>query len=107
NVDDRDVERFLKLFTFLDLAEIARLAALAGADIREGKQALAYQETKIVPGEEAAETAQRAARAAFGAGNAGEDVPTHALDPAEIVAGAKIVDLLAAAGLVRSKSDAR
>jgi tyrosyl-tRNA synthetase len=107
NVDDRDVERFLKLFTFLELGEIARLAALAGAEIRAAKQALAFEVTKIVHGEEAAQAAERAARAAFGGGSAGEDVPSHAVSAAELAAGLKIVDLLAASGLAASKSVAR
>ena len=108
NVDDRDVGRFLKLFTFLPMEEIARLAAVEGAELRAGKQALAFEVTKTVHGQEAAETAQRAAQAAFGGGAAGgADVPTHKLSQAELTAGAKIVDLLAASGLAPSKSAAR
>ena len=108
NVDDRDVGRFLKLFTFLPMDEIARLAAAEGAELRAGKQALAFEVTKTVHGQEAAETAQRAAQAAFGGGGAGgADVPTHKLSQAELQAGAKIVDLLAASGLAPSKSAAR
>ncbi|WP_163071418.1 tyrosine--tRNA ligase, partial [Acinetobacter baumannii] len=38
NTEDADVERFLKLFTTLPLAEIARLAALGGAEINEAKK---------------------------------------------------------------------
>src|SRR5512137_2417562 len=66
NVDDRDVGRFLKLLTFLPLDEIARLAALEGAELRLAKQALAFAVTTIVHGEGEATRAQDAARAAFG-----------------------------------------
>ncbi|HEY0713169.1 MAG TPA: tyrosine--tRNA ligase [Polyangia bacterium] len=108
NVDDRDVERFLKLYTFLPLDEVARLAALTGANIREAKRVLAFEVTKNVHGEKAANTADRAARAAFGGGaEGGADVPTHALSAGEADAGMKVVDLLAAAGLAVSKSAAR
>jgi tyrosyl-tRNA synthetase len=107
NVDDRDVVRFLKLFTFLPLEEIARFEALAGAELRAAKRVLAFEVTKIVHGEEAAQTAQRAAAAAFGEGAPGEDVPTYALTVAELTAGAKVVDVLAASGLAASKSAAR
>jgi tyrosyl-tRNA synthetase len=109
NVDDRDVGRFLKLFTFLPLPDVQRLAAMEGAELRTAKQALAYEVTKIVHGEEAADSAQRAARAAFGGGDdgAGADVPTHAVAAAEMAAGLKLVDLLAACGLAASKSVAR
>jgi tyrosyl-tRNA synthetase len=110
NIDDRDVGRFLKLLTFLPMAEIQGLAAAQGAELRAGKQALAFEVTRIVHGQEAAETAQRAAQAAFGGAGGGEggaDVPTHHLSLAELAAGAKIVDLLAASSLAASKSAAR
>jgi tyrosyl-tRNA synthetase len=106
NVDDRDVERFLKLLTFLPMEEISRLAALQGAELRIAKQALAYEVAAIVHGREAAETAQNAARAAFG-GSGGDLVPTYTVAALELSAGIRIVDLLAAAGLAVSKSAAR
>jgi tyrosyl-tRNA synthetase len=106
NVDDRDVERFLKLLTFLPLAEIGRLAALEGAELRIAKQSLAYAVTTIVHGEAEAQRAQQAAHAAFG-GSGGDLVPTHAVPSADVASGLKIVDLLAAAGLANSKSSAR
>jgi tyrosyl-tRNA synthetase len=107
NVDDRDVVRFLKLFTFLPMDEIERFAALEGAELRAAKQALALEATAIVHGGEAAEQARRAAEAAFGGGGAGDLVPTHVVAAAELAAGLKIVDLLTAAGLAASKSAAR
>jgi tyrosyl-tRNA synthetase len=66
NVDDRDVARLLRLFTFLPMPELQKLSALEGAELRVAKQTLAFEVTKIVHGDEAAEAAQRAARAAFG-----------------------------------------
>ena len=102
NVDDRDVVRFLKLLTFLPMAEIEKLAALQGAELRVAKGTLAFAATEIVHGREAAEAAQKAALAAFGGGGAGELVPTF-----ETTVGVKMVDLLAAAGLAASKSAAR
>lgn len=108
NVDDRDVGRFLKLLTFLPMEEIERLTALQGAEIRTAKQVLAFEVTRNIHGDEAAHAAQNAARAAFGgAGEGGGDVPSHKLSRAELQAGAKIVDLLAASGLAASKSAAR
>jgi tyrosyl-tRNA synthetase len=109
NVDDRDVARLLRLFTFLPMAELQKLSALEGAELRVAKQTLAFEVTSIVHGAEAAETAQRAARAAFGGAEdgAGADVPTHAVSRDELAAGLKVVDLLAAAGLAASKSAAR
>jgi len=106
NVDDRDVARFLKLLTFLPLAEIAKLAALEGAELRAAKQALAFHATAIVHGEAEARRAEQAARAAFGGGG-GELVPTYAVAAPALAAGLRTVDLLAAAGLASSKSAAR
>jgi tyrosyl-tRNA synthetase len=106
NVDDRDVGRFLKFLTFLPVDEISRLASAEGAELRAAKQALAFETTAIVHGKEAAQTAQEAARAAFGGGG-GELVPTHAVTGSDLQAGVKIVDLLFAAGLATSKSSAR
>jgi tyrosyl-tRNA synthetase len=106
NVDDRDVGRFLKLLTFLPMDEIHRLEALEGAELRCAKQTLAFETTAIVHGREAAEMAKNAARAAFG-GTGGDLVPTHTVTVADLAAGIKSVDLLAAAGLAVSKSAAR
>jgi tyrosyl-tRNA synthetase len=108
NVDDRDVGRFLRLFTFLPMPEVERLSAVAGAELRSAKQALAFEVTKIVHGEEAAHSAQRAARAAFGGEEeSGAEVPTHPIFDLELKTGLKVVDLLVAAGLASSKSAAR
>jgi tyrosyl-tRNA synthetase len=107
NVDDRDVVRFLKLLTFLPLDEIARFAALEGAELRSAKQALAYAVTETVHGKSAADKAQMAAQAAFGGGGTGDLVPTHSVAPATLTDGLKIVDLLYASGLAVSKSAAR
>jgi tyrosyl-tRNA synthetase len=108
NVDDRDVGKFLKLFTFLPTAEILRLEALQGAELRAAKQVLAFEVTKLLHGEAAARDAQQSAQAAFGGGGAGDaNVPSHGLRAAELAAGVKVVDLLAACGLAASKSAAR
>jgi len=66
NVDDRDVERFLALFTFLPMAEVRELGALPGAEIRRAKEVLALETTAITHGREAAEGARAASWALFG-----------------------------------------
>ncbi len=65
NVEDADVERFLKLFTTLPLDEVARLAALGGSEINEAKKILATEATALVHGREAAEQAAETARKTF------------------------------------------
>jgi tyrosyl-tRNA synthetase len=102
NVEDADVGRFLKLFTFLSLEEIADLEALEGADIRQAKERLALEATAIAHGREEAERAQAGARAAFGSGSDVDSIPQLATGlPVSLIA------FLADSGLCQSKSDAR
>ena len=108
NVEDAKVEQLLKLYTFLSLEEIARLATLAGADIRAAKETLAFEATRLSHGIEAAEQARAASRALFaGGGDLGEGVPTTTVTSAELTAGIALVDLLVLAGLAKSKGEAR
>ena len=78
NTDDRDVGRFLRLFTDIPLNEIERLERLQGSEINDAKVALANAVTAMVRGEEAATKAEATARETF-AGGAGEDLPTLAV----------------------------
>jgi len=75
NVDDRDVGRFLRLFTDLPLDEIVRLEALEGAEINAAKIMLANEVTKLVRGGEASASAEATASQTFAAGGAGDDLP--------------------------------
>ncbi|MBD59420.1 MAG: tyrosine--tRNA ligase [Citromicrobium sp.] len=74
NTDDRDVGRFLRLFTDIPLDEIERLERLEGAEINDAKIALANAVTALVRGEDAAAKAEATARETF-AGGAGGDLP--------------------------------
>ncbi len=107
NTTDDDVERFLKLFTFLPLEQIEELARLEGAAINQAKQVLAYEVTKIVHGEAEAKNAQQAARAAFGGGEAAEGVPTSAMDRERLAQGVAAFVLFNEVGLCKSSSEAR
>ncbi len=104
NVDDRDVGRFLRLYTFLPLVECQRLEALPGADIREAKRVLARELTVRVHGAAAAAEAERAAEAMV-SGLASADLPTHAVDRNSDAA--RLLVVLAESGLAKSRSDAR
>ena len=66
NTDDRDVGQFLALFTFLPMEKIEEYHKLEGAGLREAKEVLAYEATKIVHGEQEARKARSASRAIFG-----------------------------------------
>lgn len=103
NVDDRDVGRFLRLYTFLPLDRIASLDALEGAEIREAKRVLAREVTTLVHGADAAEHAEAAA-AAMVEGTAAADLPTHTITSDEET---KLVVALAESGLCKSRGEAR
>lgn len=102
NTDDRDVGRFLRLFTDLPLDEIARLEALQGAEINEAKKILANEATAMCRGADAATGAAETARRTFEEGSAGDTLPTFA-----VAGGIAVVDALVALGLVASKGEAR
>ncbi|MGR6327633.1 tyrosine--tRNA ligase [Sphingomonas sp. XXL09] len=103
NTDDRDVGRFLRLFTDLPLEEIALLEALPGAEINEAKKVLANEATAMCRGRAAAEEAAETARRTFEEGTSGGALPTVT------VAGGSIgvVDALIALGFAKSKGEAR
>jgi len=107
NVDDRDVGRFLRYFTFLSLEEIKTLETLEGADLRQAKAMLAFEVTKNVHGEDAARQAREAAQALFGHGTGAESVPQINLPKQNFQPDMGVVDLFVTAGLANSKSEAR
>ena len=79
NTADADVIRFLKLFTDLDLLRIALFAKFAGAELNQCKELLATEATALLHGRAAAQQAENTARATFGEGGIGADLPTLAL----------------------------
>jgi len=108
NTDDRDVGRFLSLFTFLPMDEIQKLASLQGADTRQAKAILAYEATKITHGEEEAKNAQQAAQSAFtGASNGADNLPTTEVGSVRLEEGINVIELFVEANLGNTKSEVR
>ncbi len=107
NSEDADVGRFLKLFTRLPLAEIARLEALGGAEINEAKKVLANEATALLHGTEAAEAAAATARKTFEEGALAESLPTIDVAAAEFDVGLGALSAFVRAGLVASTGEAR
>jgi tyrosyl-tRNA synthetase len=107
NVDDRDVQRFLKYYTFLPLEEVACLSALQGAELRQAKEVLAFEVTKLTHGEDEARLARDTAHALFDGTGELAGVPETAIPQVRLAAGVPVVDLLVETGLVASKSAAR
>ena len=103
NTDDRDVGRFLRLFTDIELDEIARLEALGGSEINEAKKILADAATALARGPQAAVDAAETARRTFEEGVGGADLPSITVADAAI----SLVDAMAALGLAVSKKEAR
>jgi tyrosyl-tRNA synthetase len=107
NTEDADVERFLKLYTTMPMAEIARLAALGGAEINEAKKVLATEVTAMLHGRDAADAAAETARKTFEDGGLATDLPSIAVSRAELAAGLGALTAFVKAGLVPSTGEAR
>ncbi len=106
NVDDSDVNKCLRMLTFLPMDEVNRLSALEGSAINEAKEILAFEITKLVHGKEEAKKALEGARAAFGGGDALEHMPTTKMEKSAFEGEGKgLVSLIRELGLVSSNAD--
>lgn len=107
NTEDADVGRFLRLFTDIPLAEIARLEALGGAEINEAKKILATAATALAHGAEAAQAAADSARSLFETGAGAAEIPGVTIPMGEVGEGLPAFRLVALAGLAASNAEAR
>lgn len=106
NVADADVEKCLRMLTFLPMDEVRRLAALEGQEINKAKEILAFEVTKLVHGEEEAQKALEGARAAFGGGGNMANIPTVQKAAADFAGeGVGIVNFIKDLGLVPSNRE--
>lgn len=103
NVDDRDVGRFLRLFTDLALDEVRRLEQLEGAEINAAKVVLANEVTRLVRGEEAARSAETTAAQTFAGDGFGEALPILAIPPE----GVRLMAALTKLGFAASGGEAK
>ncbi len=106
NTEDGDVARFLKLFTMLPLDEIAKLAALQGAELNVAKKVLATEATALVHGRAAADEAAGTARKTFEEGTLAENLPSVEIARAEMDS-LGVLSAFVRAGLVASNGEAR
>ncbi|MBB4954102.1 tyrosyl-tRNA synthetase [Agrobacterium vitis] len=107
NTEDADVARFLKLFTKLPMDEVARLAALGGAELNEAKKVLATEVTAILHGRAAAEEAAETARKTFEEGALADNLPSIEVATSELESGIGLLALIVKAGLATSNGEAR
>ena len=106
NVGDDDVNKCLRMLTFLPMEEVNRLSALEGAEINKAKEVLAYEVTKLVHGEEEAKKALDGARAAFSGGGSMDNVPTTVMPRDKFAGeGMGVVNLIRELGLVPSNGE--
>jgi len=125
NTDDRDVMRFLALFTFLPMEEVEEYGKIRGAEIRKAKEILAFEATKIIHGENEAEKARDASKSVFGRGefklpklqmngegrqeidSAEDAIPTTLINMEKISEGIPAFKLFETTSLCASGSEAR
>ena len=104
NTDDRDVIRFLKMFTDLTLKKIDEIK---NNNINELKILLANEATAMLHGKPATKKAEQTAKKTFETGSIGEDLPTIKVNKKEIENGINIIDLVIKSNLLISKSEVR
>jgi tyrosyl-tRNA synthetase len=107
NTTDEDVTRFMKLYTYISLEDIAEYGKWECAELNKAKEILAYETTKIVHGQEEADKARATAKSIFeNQGGVADSAPTHELTSAEVI-GQSVVDITVKIGLFDSKGEAR
>ena len=104
NVDDRDVLKFLKMFTDLDIEEIDRIK---NEDINLLKIKLANETTKMLHGKKAAQNAEQAAKEAFSGGSLGSTLPSIKIKSKDFTKKFSIIELVVLSRLEKSKSEIR
>jgi len=125
NTDDRDVARFLALFTFLPMSEIRAIRKLTGADLNSAKMVLAFEATRIAHGDDDATQAYQSARQVFGArippksilpsstihrdkaNTTGTSVPSSGVGIEDLKSGIPAFKMFHRVGLANSSSAAR
>ena len=104
NTDDRDVIKFIKMFTDIDLKKISQIE---DDDINKLKILLANEATSMLHGKQAANKAQETAKKTFESGSIGSDLPSIKFTKKEIESGINLIDLVIASKLLNSKSEVR
>ena len=104
NIDDRDVLRFLKMFTDLELEKINEIK---NENVNKLKIILANEATSMLHGKIAAQKAEETAKNTFEKGNIGTDLPIIEVKNKDISNGLNIIDLVVLSKLINSKSEVR
>ena len=104
NIDDRDVIKFLKMFTDLNIEEIENIK---NEDINQLKIKLANETTSMLHGKKAAVNSEQAAKEAFSGNSLGSNLPTIKIKSKDINKSLTIIELVVLSKLENSKSEIR
>jgi tyrosyl-tRNA synthetase len=108
NVSDADVDKCIKMLTFIPIEEILEMEKWDPSRVNEKKEILAFELTSLVHGKEEAKKAQDGARALFTGGGNMENVPAVSLKEEDFRDGVvDILQVLVSAGLCSTRSEAR
>ena len=107
NTDDKDVIRFLKLFTDISMHEINKLSKLEGEEINDAKKILANELTKNTHGKAISEKVYNSALETFEKRVISENLPVKVLNPDDFSHGFGLLSILVEVGFASSNSDAR
>ena len=105
NSDDRDVEKFLKFFTEIDVKKIQDIKK--SLDINELKKTLANETTKILHGKLKSSRSEKIANDTFKLGKLNQNLPTNKIDKNKLNKGLKLLEILVTHKIMNSKSEAR
>ena len=104
NTDDRDVIKFLKMFTDL---KIEKINEIKNKDINTLKILLANEATTMLHGKIAANKAEQTAKSTFENKSVGDSLPTIKIKKEKFKNGLNIIDVVFASNLLNSKSEVR
>ena len=104
NIDDKDVIKFLKMFTDLEIADIEKLK---NTNINELKILLANKTTSLLHGKEAAKNSEQAAKEAFSGNSLGSNMPSLNISSENLNEKINIIDLILLSKFESSKSEIR
>ncbi|MBR4780840.1 MAG: tyrosine--tRNA ligase [Lachnospiraceae bacterium] len=108
NIGDADVDKCIKMLTFLPMDQIREIEKWDASRINEKKMLLAHELTELVHGKEEADKAEATAKALFAGGGDDANMPTTTLAAADIPEdGIGIIDLMSMCGLIPSKGEGR
>ena len=105
NIDDRDVEKTLKLLTFLPIDEIEKLCSVEGEEINRAKEVLAFEITKIVHGDDNARKCMEASQALFSKNGNLDLAPKYSIGNSDV--GKAFLDVLVSLKIIPSKAEGR